>query len=281
MVSAAVMSILKLRGVYEAGAANYAVILLASVHADSRGWMRIRGTGFGLAPANHRRYTRSQRLVLNLDDILYDRVATRNLERLTALSDGVFAVAMTLLVLDLRAPARELVHSDGSLFHALIPMTPRLVMYLMSFLTIGIFWSVQQTQTNQLTHADRNLTWIHLSFLFTITFFPFSTELLGQFITLRSALLIYWFNILMAGATLYLGWHYADRAGLIKSSVSQEVRVALRRRILITQSLYAVGAALCVFDTYASIAFIVVVQLNHAIAPIGYMVAKREHRRTS
>jgi uncharacterized membrane protein len=216
--------------------------------------------------------------VLKLDDILYDRVATRNLERLSALSDGVFAVAMTLLVLDLRAPARELVHSDGSLFHALVPLTPRLVMYLMSFLTIGIFWSVQQTQTNQLTHADRNLTWIHLSFLFTITFFPFSTELLGEFITLRSALLIYWFNIFLAGATLYLGWHYAGKAGLIKPGVSQEVRTALRRRMIIAQSLYAMGAALCVFDTYASIAFIVVVQLNHTIVPLGYILTRREQR---
>jgi uncharacterized membrane protein len=243
-----------------------------------RDWRRLGDPAYALAPIQRHRYTRSQTSPVNINDILYDRVATRNLERLTALSDGVFAVAMTLLVLDLRAPAQELVHSDGSLLRALVPMTPRLVMYMMSFLTVGIFWSLQQTQTNQLTHADRNLTWIHLSFLFTITFFPFSTELLGQFITLRSALLIYWFNIFLAGATLFLGWHYAGSAGLIKDSVSRQVRTALRRRMLIAQSFYAVGAALCVINTYVSIAFIVIVQLNHAIAPVGYMIAKREEK---
>ena len=62
------------------------------------------------------------------------------MERLAALSDGIFAVAMTLLVLDLRAPAKEVIHGEHGLWIALGAMAPQAIAYLMSFLTLGIFW---------------------------------------------------------------------------------------------------------------------------------------------
>jgi uncharacterized membrane protein len=85
----------------------------------------------------------------------YDRIAGTSIERLAALSDGVFAVAMTLLVLDLRVPATESVHDELGLRHALIALSPRLLMYMMSFLTLGIFWVGQQTQLNHLSRSER------------------------------------------------------------------------------------------------------------------------------
>jgi uncharacterized membrane protein len=103
---------------------------------------------------------------------LYNRIAGQNLERLAALSDGVFAVAMTLLVLDLRAPAAEAIHSEHDLLTALIALAPRLVTYLMSFLTLGIFWLGQQTQLDRLARSDRDLTWIHIAFLCAVTLVP-------------------------------------------------------------------------------------------------------------
>lgn len=197
----------------------------------------------------------------------YNRIAGQSVERLAALSDGVFAVAMTLLVLDLRVPATEAIHSEPDLWRALIALSPRLVMYMMSFLTLGIFWVGQQTQLNHLTHSDRSLTWIHLAFLFAVTLTPFSTMLLGEHTAYRTALLAYWGNILLLGVTLYFSWMCAIGSGLIKQDLAPEVRIAIKRRIVIGQSLYALGALLCVFNTYWSIAFIVLVQLNYAIAP--------------
>ena len=76
----------------------------------------------------------------------YNRLAGQSIERLAALSDGVFAVAMTLLVLDLRAPAIEAIHSEAGIRMALANLAPRLLVYIMSFLTLGIFWIGQQTQ---------------------------------------------------------------------------------------------------------------------------------------
>lgn len=197
----------------------------------------------------------------------YNRIAGQSIERLAALSDGIFAVAMTLLVLDIHAPVREGIHSEQQLLRALVPLAPRVLMYLMSFLTLGIFWTGQQTQFNQLARADRHFTWIHIAFLTAVSLMPFSTSLLAEFIAFRTALLVYWANIFVLGAVLYASWRYARHAGLVKDDTSLDLVCAIERRILIAQSLYAIGALLCLVNTYWSLGLIVLVQLNYAIAP--------------
>ena len=197
----------------------------------------------------------------------YNRIAGQSAERLAALSDGIFAVAMTLMVLDLRLPAAAAIHGEHDLWHALWALLPRLLTYLMSFLTLGIFWVGQQTQLNHLARSDRHLSWIHLGFLFAVTISPFSTMLLAQFMAYRAALLVYWINILLLGTILYGSWGYALRAGLVKAELPGDVPAAVCRRILIAQALYAAGALLCVINTRWSIAFILLVQLNYAVAP--------------
>ena len=198
---------------------------------------------------------------------LYNRVAGQNVERIAALSDGIFAVAMTLLVLDLRVPAAESVHSEHDLRRALIVLSPRLVIFLMSIMTNGIFWVGQQTQINYFARSDRNLAWIHIAFLGAVSLTPFSTALLAEFIHYRTALLVYWSNILILGLFLYWSWSYATRAHLLADDLPPEIHPAVIRRIVIAQSLYAVGAALCFINTYWAIAAIVLVQVNYAIAP--------------
>jgi uncharacterized membrane protein len=198
---------------------------------------------------------------------LYNRVAGKSVERLAALSDGIFAVAMTLLVLDLRAPAAAAIHSERDLWQALVMLSPRLLIFLMSVMTIGIFWVGQQTQFNHFARSDRNLAWIHIAFLCAVSLTPFTTSLLAEFIHYRIALLVYWFNILLLGLMLLWSWSYASRAHLLADDVPAEIHSAVVRRIVIAQSLYAAGAALCLLNTYYSIAAIVLVQVNYAIAP--------------
>ncbi|HEV2659432.1 MAG TPA: TMEM175 family protein, partial [Ktedonobacteraceae bacterium] len=121
------------------------------------------------------------------------------------MSDGIFAVAMTLLVLDLHVPVSNAINSEHDLWKALLLLSPRLLTYSMSFLTLGIFWTGQQTQLNHFVRSDRNLTWIHLGFLLAVTLTPFSTGLLASFITYRIALVVYWLNILLLGIALFCG----------------------------------------------------------------------------
>jgi uncharacterized membrane protein len=197
----------------------------------------------------------------------YNAIAGQSVERLAALSDGLFAVAMTLLVLDLKVPAGRAIESDQALLAALAELLRRLMIYLMSFLTLGIFWVGQQTQLSHFARSDRHLTWIHLAFLFTISLMPFSTALMAEFITLRTALLLYWLNILAFGALLLASWRYAKHAGLVEADVSAMINLSVEQRIFVAQALYAFGVALCLFSTYWSIGFIMLVQLNYVVGP--------------
>ena len=196
----------------------------------------------------------------------YNLVAGQSRERLAALSDGVFAVAMTLLVLDLHAPVANLVHGERDLLLALRDLAPRLAIYLLSFMTLGIFWVGQQTQLNMIGRSSRDLTWIHLGFLAAVTLMPFSTALMAEFFTLRTALLLYWANILLLGLLLFASWRGAVACGLLEDVPAEVIR-AVERRIVVAQSLYAVGAALCVISTYCSIGMIVLVQIVYVIGP--------------
>jgi uncharacterized membrane protein len=201
------------------------------------------------------------------DHANYDQIAGKSVERLAAISDGIFAVAMTLLVLDLKDPARELIHQERDLVQALISMFPQFVTYLLSFLTLAIIWNGQQAQLNVFSKTNRSLTYIHMAFLFSVSMMPFSTRLLSEYIGFRTALICYWFNIFLLGFTLFWSWIYASRIGLIKEETPSGMRKAILRRVIGAQALYAVGASLCVVNTYVSIAVIVLFQLNFAIAP--------------
>lgn len=200
---------------------------------------------------------------------LYNLIAGQSLERLAALSDGVFAIAMTLLVLDLRFPANasEAIHTEHDLWHALVKLSPRLLPYFMSFLTLGIFWVGQQTQLNHLDRSNRTFAWIHLGFLLAVSLMPFSTGLLAEFITYRIALIVYWLNLLLLGVALFGSWQYASHRALVKEGMTAEVSIATTRRIAVYQALYAFAASLCIINTYVSIVIIVLLQLNSAIAP--------------
>ncbi|MBC6981021.1 TMEM175 family protein [Caulobacter sp. 17J80-11] len=197
----------------------------------------------------------------------YNRIAGSGVERLAALSDGLFAIAMTLIVLQIEVPDPGAIRSEAQLVRALVALAPPIVTYLMSFMTLGIFWVGQQTQLNQLARSDRNLTWLHLGFLAATATMPFSTGLLAEFITYRLALVIYWLNIALLGGMLYATWIYAVGAAVLKPDVSEEISLAVKRRIVVAQSLYAVGAALCLIHPGWSIAFLFLVQLNYVIAP--------------
>jgi uncharacterized membrane protein len=204
----------------------------------------------------------------------YNRIAGQSVERLAALSDGLFAVAMTLLVLDLHTPAVAAIHGEGDLWRALLALAPRLLVYLMSFLTLGIFWVGQQTQLNHLARGDRDLAWIHLAFLFAVSLMPFSTALMAEFIAYRVALLAYWCNVLLLGLMLFIGWRYARRAGLVKPDAPADVDTAVVRRIVIAQALYAFGALLAVVSPIWSITFIVLVQLVYAVGPRSGLLSR-------
>jgi uncharacterized membrane protein len=205
--------------------------------------------------------------------VSYRQIAGVSLGRLAALSDGIFAVAMTLLVLGLSVKSASSLHLSGSPTirqvwdDVLRPLGPHLLTYLMSFLTLGVFWVGQQTQLNHMHRSNRDFTWIHLAFLLCVSLMPFSTTLVADYITSQLAIVVYWLNIALLGAVLYLSLWFARRTSLIREDVTADVTAAMQRRIVVYQALYLVGALLSAASTYASIGFIFAVQLNAAISP--------------
>jgi uncharacterized membrane protein len=196
----------------------------------------------------------------------YNDIAGRDIARLSNLSDSIFGVGMTLLILELRLPV-NCIQTERELWKALLELGPRFLVYFMSFITLGIFWNAQEVQLIRFSRSDRNLTWIHIAFLATVAITPFSTALEENFIHLRIALVVFWVNLLLLGLTLYASWQYASASGLLRSNVSQEERKAIEHHLVLAQVLYAVGFSLCVFNTLWSIVLIVLVQLFFAAAP--------------
>jgi uncharacterized membrane protein len=199
--------------------------------------------------------------------LVYNQIANRSLERIGALSDGLFAIAMTLIVLEIRVPELH-DHSDAGLWAALVELGPRFVTYLLSFLTLGIFWNGQQTQLSYIDRGNRDLAWLELLFLAVIALFPFTTSLLAENIDLKLALALYWLNIFLSGAVLFLIWTYAEPARLVREGTGPEVGPLIRRRIGVAQVLYGIGLLIgLALGPIPAIAWIVLVQLNYAIAP--------------
>ena len=95
----------------------------------------------------------------------YIRLAGGDAARIAARERRVFAFAATLLVLDFHTPEIADVHSESELAAALLASAPRLLPWLLSLMTLGIFWLGQQTQLTQLDRSNRSLTWLHFLFL--------------------------------------------------------------------------------------------------------------------
>lgn len=197
----------------------------------------------------------------------YNEFAGTDLSRLAGISDGIFSVGMTLLVLGLGVPMVT-VRAEGDLWHELVKLAPNILVYTMSFMTLGIFWVGQGTQLNLLERSNRNYSWLQLLFLFSVTLVPFSTQLLARFPTFRIAVAEYWLNIVFLGFALLAALEYGLRTRLFREADIRQRAPLMRGRILIAQSLYAIAAATClVFPTWVSIGLIFLVQLNYVFAP--------------
>lgn len=187
--------------------------------------------------------------------------------RIVGITDGVFAIALTLIVLEIRVPAHEAIHSERDLLAAIAALAPRFLTYALSFLTLTIFWFGQQAQHGLIAKSDRRLATLNLCFLAFIALLPFSTDLLADFLEFKTAMLVYWLNLLMLGVTLFASWRYAEKNGFLAEDVDAETSRTVYLRIVKAQILWAIGAALCLITPLLSVGFILVVQLVYAITP--------------
>ncbi|KAA0018065.1 TMEM175 family protein [Antrihabitans cavernicola] len=193
----------------------------------------------------------------------YNELSGRSVERLQTLADGVFAVAMTLLVLDVRLPAGE-VDSSSALWHQVTSLGPQFAAYLLSFTMLGTFWLAEHTMLGKVQTADRMLSWACLIYLFFVSTLPFAASTLAEHIHLALAVGIYWANLLGLGLTL--GWQIwrIERANLVDDP---DAMTLVRRRLVFAQILYALAALGSLINPPASVAALAVVQLFFIVSP--------------
>jgi uncharacterized membrane protein len=134
-----------------------------------------------------------------------------DLDRLIFFSDGVFAIAITLLALDLRLPPHDGPMTSAALAQALIRTLPRLGTFFLSFQVIGVFWLAHHRMFSMIRGFDRRLALLNLLFLMTIAFLPFPTALIGEYISLTPAAVLYGASLVATSATANLLWAYAAR----------------------------------------------------------------------
>ncbi|HZC53478.1 MAG TPA: TMEM175 family protein [Mycobacterium sp.] len=154
--------------------------------------------------------------------------------RLEAFSDGVFAIAITLLVLDLAVPARDQVRRGG-LGSALAHQWPSYFAYLVSFLVIGIIWVNHHTMFSKVNLVDRPVLFANLALLLVVSVLPFPTRLLAEYLTAGSdahtAAAVYSTTMLAMGLAYSVLWIAVTRdVGLLHAHVDPVAsRAALRR----------------------------------------------------
>jgi uncharacterized membrane protein len=160
--------------------------------------------------------------------------------RMEAFSDGVFAIAITLLVLEISVPAG----SEDDLLGALIDQWPSYLAYLVSFSTIGAVWLVHTVITEYLDHSDSVFLRLNLLLLLVVSFLPFPTRLLAEYAASsdpdRIAATIYGLNLLLALTMLSVVWRYAVRAQLVRPDLGDEEVKTLTRRLTPSLGVYVV-----------------------------------------
>ena len=135
--------------------------------------------------------------------------------RMEALTDGIFAIAMTLLVLELKVPDLPKRVGATELLQKIGEEAPAFFSFMMSFLYCGLLWVMHHLAMHFVRHLQIALVWLNLLFLMSISLMPFSCGLLGHFLRNRAAQEIYFSNMFVAAALVAAQWLVAKKKKLI------------------------------------------------------------------
>lgn len=150
--------------------------------------------------------------------------------RIEALADGIFAVAMTLLVLDIKMPDSVRYATDAELWQRLFALEHAFASYAISFVILSVYWVAHHFHFHFVARTDRALVWINLYLLLCITLVPFTTDLVGDNAHLRLPPLLYGANLLLISAAFLGQLEYVRRHPYLGTPQFGAAVSALRRR---------------------------------------------------
>lgn len=192
-------------------------------------------------------------------DVFTDKTG---LDRLIFFCDAVFAIAITLLSLDIRLPESDLGASNLELMQSLLAIWPKYMAYILSFLVIGSFWISHHRKFRSIQRYDSRFLWLNVLFMMMVAFTPFPTSLLSEYGN-RTSTIFYALVIMLGGFIMLALWRHASHHDrLIDPNMSAHQR---RREALIpilTIAIFAVSIGLAFVDvTFAKATWLAAISL--------------------
>lgn len=188
--------------------------------------------------------------------------------RLEAFSDGVMAIAITLLIIEIGVPH---VTGDGSLGEQIRDLWPSYGAYILSFVTIGIYWANHHSFLELFRRTDHTFLMLNVLFLMTIAFLPFPTAVLGEYLKegaqRADAVTFYSFGLLLPATAWCLLWLYGRWRGLLVERLEPSYVRFTTGQFAISVALYGAAVAVSFIEPWASLAVCIGVTLLYLLPP--------------
>jgi len=200
--------------------------------------------------------------------------------RIETLADAVFAITMTLLVLDIRTPIKE-INTENDIWLSLVNTLPRILTFVLSFSVAGQFWSIFTNQFNYIHISDRKENIIALFYLMFVSLLPFSASFLSEHLWSRVAVGFYIFNLLLILSCHTLHWCYSYYNGLVKVEGINDVLIhrAIMSRAKAAFIAYAIVVVCCFFNSYLALSCAILVHVIFSFRGfIEMLSSKRIHK---
>jgi uncharacterized membrane protein len=193
--------------------------------------------------------------------------------RIEALSDGIFAIVMTLLILELQVPNLPATSPNVQVTPALLALWPKFVSYLVAFVSLGVFWVVHHIMYHAVRRADRVLLWLNIAFFMFVSLLPFSTSVLNAFPRALIAPFLFGANLAVVGWLLFFQWAYISaQPGMLATVATTEYRGSVKLRLLAVPIATSLTAFVCFWSAGISVAIYLL------LLPLYMLPEKFEYR---
>ena len=206
------------------------------------------------------------------------------LDRLILFSDAVFAIAITLLIIEIKTPVLP-EYTSAALMHALREKFSEFFAFLLSFAVIGVFWVSHHRLFGYVTGYTTRLLWLNLHMLLWIVFVPFTSGLNSHFGGMDIVWIIYSLNMFMISTSIFFLYRYVSKKDLhISTLVEQPVELKnAQYRNIVTSLIFLSGALLCLLNWRPTswVARFIFVLIPVAISILNRKMVRRKEKQTT
>ncbi|GAB3954002.1 TMEM175 family protein [Spirosoma harenae] len=189
-----------------------------------------------------------------------DREKGFKTDRIKALTDGVFGIAMTLLVLDVKESAGQ----GQEFWEQFQPILAKIFPYIVSFLILGIYWTGHHSQFYFIKHTNRMHLWLNIILLMFVSLIPFSAALLSEKKLSKFSVLVYGSNLIAVLLAFYAQWWYATHNHrLIDPKLDNRIVSIVKKRMIIQVGFFFVALAVSYLNTTVSLILFLLGQLSY------------------